>query len=82
MHDTWGCCTAPYHPDMWDMLAEVVAGSFHCCTTAAAPQVHLQPIPFYIIDVRSPEEAAAAPLAQWVAPAVNIPGKPVAQNWS
>lgn len=55
----------------------VIAGSFYCCAIAVAPQVHLQPIPYYSIDVRTPEEAAAAPLAQWVTPAVNIPGDPL-----
>lgn len=37
-------------------------------------QVHLNAIPYYVIDVRSTEEAAAAPLAPWVTPAVSIPG--------
>jgi len=37
-------------------------------------QVHLNAIPYYVIDVRSTDEAAAAPLAPWVAPAVSIPG--------
>lgn len=38
-------------------------------------QVHLQALPYCFIDVRPAEEAAAAPLAAWVAPAVNIPGE-------
>jgi hypothetical protein len=43
-------------------------------TSPPTPQVQLQAIPYFVVDVRQGEDAADDPLPSWLQGALSIPG--------